>query len=212
MPRPYQSALREQHAAMTREHILMAVKDHLETHDIEALTLRQIAELAGVSPPAVYAHFPLMDDVVAALFQWLRPRLGLLEPPPPPDRFDQMPRRLFPLYEQYAALLRNLMNKPSWNRQRTADAPRRHGDWIAAVGAAFPHLPPDQLRRGALAIAASWTPTHWRWLRDDCGFTPEEAQDVASWTIRSLTEALRTDPSGLAKRKPAAPVTEEPQP
>ncbi|MDR3510208.1 MAG: helix-turn-helix domain containing protein [Caulobacteraceae bacterium] len=202
--RAYQSTLRKQQAAMTRERILMAVKDHLETHDIEALTLRRVAELAGVSAPAVYAHFPVMDDLVAALYQWLKPRLGLLEPPPPLDRLDQMPERLFPLYEQYGALLRNLMNKPSWNRQRAADGAQRRGAWIETVGAALPRLAPEQRRRGALAIAAFWTPTHWRWLRDDCGLGPDEAQALAAWTIRALVEALKTDPAALASVPTAA--------
>ena len=74
--RSYQSPLREAQAALTRERILMAAKDYLENKDIETLSLRQIAELSGVSAPTVYAHFPTMDDLVGAFFYWLKPRLG----------------------------------------------------------------------------------------------------------------------------------------
>ena len=35
----------------------MAAKTYLERYDIETLTLRRLADLAGVSPPTVYAHF-----------------------------------------------------------------------------------------------------------------------------------------------------------
>ena len=76
--------------------------------------------------------------------------------------------------------------------------------WIETVGAALPQLAPDQRRRGALAIAAFWTPTHWRWLRDDCGLAPDEAQALAAWTIRALVEALKTDPTALASVPTAA--------
>jgi AcrR family transcriptional regulator len=76
--RTYQSPLREAQAALTRQHILMAAKGYLEKHDIETLTLRHVAELSGVSPPTVYAHFPTMEALVSAFFQWVmygrRPR------------------------------------------------------------------------------------------------------------------------------------------
>lgn len=203
--RSYQSPLREAQAALTRERIMMAAKGYLERHDIENLTLRQIAELSGVSPPTVYAHFPTMDDLVAAFFHWLRPRLGLDEPWPPLAEMSDLPRRLFPRYEEYGALLRNLMNKPSWDRQRANDRSRRHGGWLDAVKMGMPHLTPEQARRGGLAVAAYWSPTHWRWLRDTCSFNSDEAQDVASWAMRVLIEALKRDPStvDVATPRPA---------
>jgi AcrR family transcriptional regulator len=192
--------LREAQAALTRERIFMAAKDYLEKHDIERLTLRHVAELSGVSPPTVYAHFPTMDNLVAAFFQWVKPRVGLDRRPPPLAELPSFPRQLFPLYEAHGALLRNLMNRPSWDRQRISDRDARHGGWMEAIGAELPKLTPAQRRQGAMAIAAFWTPTVWRWLIDTCGFTSDEAQDVAAWTVRALIEALRRDPSGLDGR------------
>ena len=203
--RSYQSPLREAQAAMTRERILMAAKDYLEENTIESLSLRRIAKLSGVSPPTVYAHFPSMDALVAAFFLWLKPRLGLDKPLPPLADLASMPARLYPLYEQYGALLRNLMNQPAWDRQRHADRDTRLSGWIEGIGRAFPGLTPMQLRRGALAIAAYWSPTYWRWLRDTGQFGPDEAQGVATWGIRALIAALKTDPAGLdAAAMPAA--------
>ncbi|MGZ5913672.1 MAG: TetR/AcrR family transcriptional regulator, partial [Reyranella sp.] len=144
----------------------MAAKTYLEHHDIESLSLRHLAELAGVSPPTVYAHFRTVDDLVEAFFNWLSPRLGLRNPLPPLEQFGELPHKLFPNYEAYGALLRNLMNKPSWDRQRSADAEQRHGRWIAAVGQALPDLTPEQRRRGAMVVSAFWAPTLWRWLMD----------------------------------------------
>lgn len=213
--RPYQSALREAQAAMTAERILMAAKDYLERADIETLTLRRVAELAQVSPPTVYAHFPTMDDLVGAFFAWLKPRLALDRPLPPLDELHTVPALLFPRYEAHGALLRNLMNKPSWDRARMRDRGNRHGGWVEAIGRELPGLTPPQLRRAALSLANYWGPTHWRWLMDTCGYTPEEAERVAGWCIRSLVEALRRDPSGLdfplpsLTPEPAPPVPEE---
>ena len=195
--RSYQSPLREAQAALTRERILMAAKDYLENKDIETLSLRQIAELSGVSAPTVYAHFPTMDDLVGAFFYWLKPRLGLDQPLPPLAELPSLPAKFYPRYDAYGALLRNLMNRPSWDRQRHKDRGRRHGAWIESFAAELPHLTTTQRHRGALAIASFWTPTHWRWLLDTCGFTSKQAQDVASWGIRALIEALMRDPAGL---------------
>ncbi len=199
-PRSYQSPLREAQAALTRDRILMAAKGYLEKHDIETLTLRHLAELAGVSPPTVYAHFATVDDLVAAFFQWLKPRLGLQRALPPLDGFAELPAALFPAYETYGALLRNLMNRPSWDRQRAADGAARHSRWIDAVGEALPALTPEQRRRGAMVVSAFWTPTVWRWLADTCGFSPTEAEQVAAWAIDALVEKLKSDPTGLADR------------
>jgi AcrR family transcriptional regulator len=209
--RPYQSPLREAQAAMTRERILMATKDYLEKNDIEKLTLRRVAELSGVSPPTVYAHFPTMDDLIAAFFQWLKPRLGLDLPLPPLDELATLPNRLFPRYDEYGSLLRNLMSKPSWDRQRLADRDRRHGGWLDAMRTELPDHAPEQLRRGGLVVAAFWTPTLWRWLTDTCGFTPEETRLVAAWALRVLIDALKNDPSGLGHHQthllPPIPTT-----
>ena len=203
--RRYHSPLREAQAAQTREALLTAARGYLETHDIETLSLRRLAELTGVSAPTAYAHFADLDALAAAFFEWLRPRLGLDEPPRNLDALARLPRRLFPLYEEHGALLRNLMNRPSWDRQRQADRARRHAPWIAAVGRALPHLTDEQRGRGALALAAWWGPTQWRWLRDTAGFGPSEAVQVAEWSLSSLIEALRREPTGLA----ASPQTEE---
>ena len=147
--RMYQSPLREAQAALTRERIFMAAMDYLEKHDIETLTLRHVAELSGVSPPTVYAHFPTMEDLVSAFFQWIKPRLALDQPLPPFAELTSLPSQLFPRYEAHGTLLRNLMNRPSWDRQRINDRERRHGAWIEAIGAALPGLTLAQRRRGA---------------------------------------------------------------
>jgi AcrR family transcriptional regulator len=214
-PRAYRSPLREAQAADTRERILLAAMQYLESGDIEDLTLRQVAELARVSAPTAYAHFPTMDDLIRAVFFWLRPRVGMDMPLPPLDQLASVPGTLFALYAQHSNLIRNLQHKAAWDRQRVADSNARHGAWIAAIGKELPALDAQQQRRGAMAVSAFWTPTVWRWLIEICGFTPQEAQQIAAWAVRALVDALRRDPSALAdqatssnKQEPAC----QPQP
>jgi hypothetical protein len=138
-----------------------------------------------------------MDDLVEAFFFWLKPRLKLDQPLPALPEISLMPERQFPLYEDYGALLRNLMDQPSWDRQRYADRDTRHGVWIEALRPGFRRLSPEQLRLGASAIASCWTPVYWRWLRDVCRFSAEEARRTAAWSISALVAALRKNPAGL---------------
>jgi AcrR family transcriptional regulator len=210
--RAYRSPLREAQAAQTRERIFMAAMAYLEAHDVETLTLRQVAQLAGVSPPTVYAHFPTLDDLVTAFFLWMKTRVALDQPLPPLADLATVPAILFPRYERHAQLLFNLMNKPSWDRARLADRTQRHGGLLSDLRAAQPDLSEDQLRLGARAILAFWTPTLWRWLRETCGFTPEETERVASWAIDALVEALARDPSGLDTPQSAPPSPERSHP
>ena len=179
--------------------------DYLETHDVESLSLRQVAQLAGVSPPTVYAHFPTMDDLITAFFHWLKARVALDQPLPPLADLARVPAERFPLYERHGQLLCNLMHKPSWDRARIADRAQRHGIWLESLRAELPELSDEQLRLGGRAILAFWSPTVWRWLKETCGFTPEESERVAAWAIGALTEALRRDAPGLdpAMKDPA---------
>src|SRR5262245_21390493 len=97
-PRSYHSSLREAQSAQTRERILEAVKTFLETHDFTELTLRRIAELADISAPTVYAHFPTMDDLSRAFFFWLKPHLGTDKPLPALPEFASLPGELYGRY------------------------------------------------------------------------------------------------------------------
>ncbi len=207
--RAYRSPLREAQAADTRERILHAAMQYLESGDVDDLTLRQVADLAGVSAPTVYAHFPTMDDLIRAVFFWLRPRVGMNMPLPPLDQLASVPSTLFPLYAKHGNLIRNLQHKVGWDRQRIADRDARHGAWIAAMGKELSGLDAQQLRRGAMAVSAFWTPTVWRWLIEICGFTPQEAQRIAAWSVSALVDALRRDPSALADHT-TSPTKQEP--
>lgn len=43
---------------------------------------------------------------------------------------------------------------------------------------------------GAGAIFAFWSPTLWRWMKETCGFTPEESERVARWAVQALAELM----------------------
>ncbi len=204
-PRPYRSSLRDAQSAQTRERIFMAAKAFLETGDFENLTLRRIAELADVSAPTVYAHFPTMDDLSRAFFFWLKPHIGTDMALPPLSDFAAIPQRMFPRYARHGRLLRNLMNTPAWDKLRIDDWKTKQDGWAGAIKAALPNLTARQTDRAAIALAAFSTPGVWRWLVDIAGCSEAEAEQIAAWATGALAAALMRDAGGLGATEAATP-------
>jgi AcrR family transcriptional regulator len=185
---------------------LLAAKQFLETEDLEKLTLRKLAELADVSAPTVYAHFPTMEALHQAFFFWLKPHIGT-------DNlavaglsgFLDMPRRMFSHYQRQGRLLRNLLSTPSWDKLRADDWQAKEEGWIAPIIAALPDLTPPQARRAAIALSAFSTGNVWRWLIDITGCSEAEAEQIAEWATAALVAALQRDASGLASADSGTP-------
>lgn len=205
-PRAYHSSLRDAQAAQTRERILTAAKEFLEANDLADLTLRRVAELADVSAPTVYAHFPTMEALHQAFFFWLKPHIGTdnLAVPGLSD-FADMPHRVFSHYQRQGRLLRNLLNTPAWDRLRAEDWQAKQEGWAAPIIAALPDLTPAQARRAAIALSAFSTGNVWRWLIDITGCSEAEAEQIAAWATSALVSALERDASGLASADSETP-------
>jgi AcrR family transcriptional regulator len=197
--RGYRSPLRDAQSAQTRERILAAAKEFLESGDLEDLTLRRLAELAEVSAPTVYAHFPTMDDLERAFFEWLRPHLGTDAALPPLAEISAMPQHMFQRYARHGRLLRNLMNTPAWDRLRRDDWRNKQDSWSAVVRSAHPHLMPAELARAAIALAAFSTPNMWRWLIDITGCSQAEAERIATWATAALADAIGSEAPSPAR-------------
>lgn len=215
-PRQYQSSLREAHAAQTRERIIAAALEYLQSNESDTLTLHRIGDLAGVSAPTVYAHFPTLDALYLGIFQSLQPRLGLQidQYPARLDNLAKLPEANFPAYARYGKALRALLLAPGYHRARRSNRPDRLQRWVDSVEADVPELAPAERRLGALAVNAFWTPTMWHWLSETCGLSTEKAIRVASWATGSLVRALKNDADGLKGGPPcelrAKPVASKP--
>jgi AcrR family transcriptional regulator len=203
--RAYHSSLRDAQAAQTRERLFLAAKEFLETEDLEKLTLRKLAELADVSAPTVYAHFPTMDALHQAFFFWLKPHIGTDLGVPPLADFAGVPAEMFPRFARQARLLRNLMSTPVWDGLRADDWLAKQDSWAAPIRAALPKLGAAEAGRAAIALAAFSTPNMWRWLIEITGCSQREAEQIAAWATGALVSALERDASGLANAASETP-------
>lgn len=204
-PRAYHSSLRDAQAAQTRERLFRAAKQFLETEELDKLTLRKLAELADVSAPTVYAHFPTMDALHQAFFFWLKPHIGTDLALPPLANFASMPSEMFSRFARQASLLRNLMSTPVWDRLRASDWQAKQDHWAAPIKAALPGLSAVEAGRAAIALAAFSTPNMWRWLIEITGCSQAEAEQIAAWATGALVAALERDASGLASPDSGTP-------
>jgi AcrR family transcriptional regulator len=197
--REYQSPLREAYAAQTRERIIAAALKYLESNESDTLTLHRIADLAGVSKPTVYAHFPTLDDLYLGIYHSLQPRLRL-QPDNYPSGLDKLadiPASNFPAYARYGKAVRAVVLAPGFHRARRSNRPERLQRWVDRVEADVPELAPAERRLGAIAVNAFWLPSMWHWLSETCGLSTEEAIRVASWATDHLVQALKKDAKGL---------------
>src|SRR3954447_17576376 len=69
--RPYASPLREEQAAATRRRIVEAMAELLDEHDIDDVSLADVARRAGVAERTLYRHFPTRFELYGALYQWV---------------------------------------------------------------------------------------------------------------------------------------------
>ena len=179
--------LREQQRAVTRERIVTALGELIETQHPLDVTMAAVAERAGVSEPTLYRHFSTKRNLFAALGSQLfkKTTAGVAL-----SNLDELIEFLPTLYEQLAAMEATVR----WNLAAPKDeavrpaVTERIPMLREALGAAIEDLPPaesEALLRGLLLLTS---PTPLLYWQDYLGTTAEEAAATASWMIRRLAE------------------------
>jgi AcrR family transcriptional regulator len=94
-------SLREQQRAVTRNRIITALSELIETQHLLDVTMAAVAAQAGVSEPTLYRHFPTKKNLFAALGSELfrKTTAGVA-----PSSLDELIEFLPKLYEQFAAM------------------------------------------------------------------------------------------------------------
>ena len=67
----------EARGRLSRERVLLAAIAHADTGGLEALTMRQLAEMLGVAPMALYRHVASKDDLVDAMVDVVFSEIGV---------------------------------------------------------------------------------------------------------------------------------------
>ena len=189
--RQYSSPLRERHAQQTRDLILDAVTDLLESHRIDEVTTREIAHSAGVSERTVYRHFPDRDALLRGLTARLMKAVALRQVSLRPEAHSVEDLKaaavaLMAGLEEFhvAARAEALFNA---DPRRFSPDTRAHSDELpVAVAELTPALEPrDQLRLAAV-IRCLISAQAWLRMREEYGVKGNEAGPMIAWVIEAI--------------------------
>ena len=180
-------SLREQQRAVTRERIITALSELIQSRHPLDVTMAAVAEQAGVSEPTLYRHFPTKRDLFAALGSHLyrRTTAGVA-----PSNLDELVEFLPALYRQFA----EMEATTRWNLAAPKDeavrpsATERLPILQEALSATLEDLAPaeaDALLRGLLLLTSPASLLYWQ---DYLDITVDEAAETASWLIRRLAQ------------------------
>jgi AcrR family transcriptional regulator len=211
MTRTYSSAIRDAQVETTRTLLFDTARTMLVEGGLDALTLPKLAQVAGVSVPTVYRHFPTLDDLFRTFLEWLRPQLGLTAErflATTPEQLPSVPLENYPRYEAESAVLRPLMESREFNRVRVASLRDRARAASAPLKAHASGRSEAELEALTGAVWVFASPQVWRWMRDTWGLDNDEAAKAASWAMATLRDALVSNPEIKAKPRAKSRVAQ----
>jgi AcrR family transcriptional regulator len=192
-PRPrrrYDSALRRQRAARTRDRIATEGAElvrSLPTWDWKQLTFRAVAERAGVSESTAYRHFANERELHDAVLAKLQEQAGVTYQGVALDGVADVAARVFAAMSSFAV--------SAWTPE--ADVPtltavdQARGQALRdAVQAVAPHWAPGQRDAVAGVLDVLWSPISFERLCVQWHMSPQQATDALGWVIRLVAGSV----------------------
>jgi AcrR family transcriptional regulator len=192
--RPYDSTLRRQRAAETRERIIAAGSELLHSssvRDWQGLTIRAVAERAGVNERTVYRHFVNEQGLHDAVMHQFEEEAGI----------DLQGMRLEDVADVTARIFAHVSSYPPDARQpldpTLLDAKQRqHDALLAAVGAQAGTWSTEDRRLAAAVLDVLWSVASYERMVVDWQMDPAEATRGMRWVIGLVRQAIATGQDG----------------
>ena len=189
--RQYNSPLRQQQSAETRERIVAAGADlvhSLPVWDWKSLTARAISERAEVSERTVHRYFPTERKLRDAVLQRLVEESGIQLDSLKLEDFGQITAGLLGYLSSFDAS-RSMANveDPSL---LSADQMRCKA-LLRAVAEASPAWPRQDQEAAAALLDLSWSPPPYERLITAWDFDHARAVEAITWLIGLIEEAIR---------------------
>lgn len=199
--RRYDGTLRRQQAAETRERIVAAGSELLRgspIHDWRELTIRAVAERAGVNERTVYRHFANERGLRDAVMQRLEEEAGIDLASLALEDVADVAARIFEHVSAYPRRPRPPVDptlSEAGQRQRKALAgalKARAGTWSEA----------DRLAAAAI-LDALWSVASYERLVVDWRLDRKRATQAITWVIGLIEEAVRKGRRPSETKRPA---------
>jgi AcrR family transcriptional regulator len=176
--------LQDARRAVVDERVLEAVADVLAAG--EELTFAKIATVAGVPERTVYRHFPTRAALLGAVYAWTNRRISLDARPATGAEAVAAVRRTFPVFDELAPIVRELLLAPEGLDARLADNDRRRRAALAVVRNDAPGVDRVTARRVAAVVQLLSSAAAWQALRDYWDLDGAEAAETSALAIELL--------------------------
>lgn len=188
---PATTTLREQQAELTRELILRAVVEILESETESEISVPEVAGKSGVSLRTVYRHFPTREELLAAAADWINEQVfgGMafeqtLEDHPGAirlacERFDEHPR-----------LARAMALSQAGRSVRSHRRAQRLAALRQALATEVDKVSELERRQAFAVLAYLENVLAWVTMRDEAGIDGREAGEAIEWAMRTLIDDL----------------------
>lgn len=192
--RPYQSPLRAQMAQQTRALILDALIEVVSADGADDLSIRDLAERAGVSQRTVYRHFPDRAALLDALAEHVGDRIGWGEPMAAIGSLDELVDAIpvsFAGFDRHETETRALVLL-NLDPARVAAITRRNQSRLAAlVAAELVGLDADERAEAVAVLHLLASSRTWLRFRDQDGLAPGQAGRAAQGAAGAYVADLR---------------------
>lgn len=201
--RQYDSPLRRQQAADTRERIIAAgaeIAHRLPSWDWSALTFKAVGERAGVSERTVHRYIATERQLREAVLQRLFHESGISLQDLKLDNFGAIATRIFEYMSSFT-IEPNRIADPAF----VALDQQRRAALVGTVSAATPHWSDSEREIAAATLDILWHPPFYERLTNGWGFDSQRATQTIAWISGLLQHAIREDlrPGKLGKKRGA---------
>ncbi len=189
--RAYNSPLRDEKARETREAILVALFDLMESDRApDEIGMEAIAQAAGVQRRTIFRHFATKDDLLTAFWPWLNARIGASPSIATLGDITDGPRRAFPRFDAHEAAMRAALHSRTGREMRMATVPGRRARFAQALAPALASVPPAEARKVEALAHLLFSASAWEVLKDYGGLTGAQAGETASWALDVILSAV----------------------
>lgn len=189
--RRYDSAVRREHAARTRESIVAAGAELVHGYsswDWRQLTVRAVAERSGVHERTVYRHFVSEQHLRAAVLARLQEEAGITVEDVTLDRLPDQVGRLFRYLGSFAS-----STEPALDASLADLDGRRKAAVLSEVAAKTPGWTDEQRAVAAALVDVLWSVPTYRRLVTGWGIDADRAAGGVTWAIGLIVDALAGD-------------------
>jgi AcrR family transcriptional regulator len=184
------SGVQAARARAVEEQVLTGVASLLERG--EDLTFAKVAQAAEVPERTVYRYFPNRNALLAAAYQAANRRIGFEgSRPTSVDGLADLIRRAFPVFDDLAPVVNELLVAPEGRAARLADGQARRDAFLTLVRTEAPSLDAVTTRRIAAVVQVLGSAASWQALREHWDFDGAEAAEAAVLAVRLLMDGAR---------------------